>query len=149
MTTYSPEEKQCVAFVRWCRTHSIECYHIRNELKPQSKKVTKQQILAIAKKDKAIGVRRGIFDYELHVPIFDCDDNIVASFEVKIEMKRKKEDGKKGVESKYQKEYGKILDRSGIMHATCNGCEEAIDAVCGFAKEISEKTYEYLTKEEF
>lgn len=74
---------------------------------------------------KKMGQSRGVWDYELYIPIRGIDNTIDCYQQVKIEMKRRKG----GTVSDEQKEWGKIYELAGIPCKICKGADEAIKFV--------------------
>lgn len=71
---------------------------------------------------KRIGQSRGVFDYDVYVPIKGITGEVDCYELVKIEMKRKKG----GTVSAEQKQWAKIYDMAGITNKVCKGADEAI-----------------------
>ena len=121
------EYEECKIFVQWLRLNNIPHSHCANE----SQSGGKNAIIRGAKL-KAIGQSKGVFDYDIYIPVKGIDDEIYAYQMLAIEMKKKKG----STTSKAQKEWLKVLEMAGIPSRVCKGCEEAIKFVEEIKKEI-------------
>jgi hypothetical protein len=81
-----------------------------------------------------MGQKRGVWDYELFVPIYDVDGEIGTYQELRIEMKRQRGGG--STTSTEQRKWGKIYERAGIPTKVCYGADEAIAFVKEYAQRI-------------
>lgn len=126
------EDDECILFTRWLRNNhpEIKFTHIPNESRSSSKNAVIR-----AKKLRDMGVERGVWDYELFIPVYDVDGEIGDYQQLKIEMKRQRGGG--SVVSPEQLEWAKVYDTAGIPHRVCYGAQEAIVFVT-----------EYIYKEE-
>lgn len=114
------EYEECVAFVEWLNLNHIPHAHYANESQSGSKNA-----MIRGAKLKRIGQSRGVFDYDIFVPIKGITGEIDCYELIKIEMKRKKG----GSVSKEQKEWQKIYEMAGIPCKVCKGADEAIEFV--------------------
>lgn len=114
------EYEECVAFVDWLRLNHIPHAHYGNE----SQSGTKNAMIRGAKL-KRIGQSRGVFDYDVYVPIKGITGEVDCYELIKIEMKRQRG----GTVSEYQKKWQKIYDQAGIPSRICKGADEAIKFV--------------------
>ena len=112
------EDEECITFVQWLNLKDIPHAHIANE----SRSNNRNAIIRGAKL-KRMGQSRGVWDYEIFLPIKNPGGAIERYQLVKIEMKRVK-NGKVLAE---QKEWGKIYEMAGIPCKVCYGAGDAID----------------------
>lgn len=117
------EYEECVAFVDWLRLNNIPHSHCANESQSGSKSA-----MIRGAKLKKIGQSRGVFDYDIYVPIKGITGAVDCYELIKIEMKRVKG----GTVSAEQKQWQKIYELAGIPCRICKGASEAIK----FVKEI-------------
>lgn len=117
---YPTEYEECVAFVDWLRLNNIPHAHISNE----SQSGTKNAMIRGAKL-KRIGQSRGVFDYDIFVPIKGITGEVDCYQQLKIEMKRIKG----GTISPEQKIWLKIYELAGIPSKICKGADDAISFV--------------------
>lgn len=75
-----------------------------------------------------MGTNRGVWDYEVFIPIRGVFGKIDCYQQVKIEMKRRKG----GTVSPEQKEWGKIYEMADIPCKVCKGADEAVEFVQSF-----------------
>ena len=115
------EDDECILFTRWLRNNhpEIKFTHIPNESRSHSKNA-----IIRAKKLKAMGVERGVWDYELFIPVYDVDGEIGDYQQLKIEMKRQRGGG--STTSPEQRAWGKIYKAAGIPCRVCYGAQDAI-----------------------
>ena len=115
------EDDECILFARWLRTNhpEIEFTHIPNESRSSSKNAVVR-----AAKLKKMGVDRGVWDYELFIPVYDIDGEIADYQECRIEMKRQKGGG--STVSPEQKRWQRIYATAGIPNRVCYGASDAI-----------------------
>ena len=71
---------------------------------------------------KRMGQSKGVWDYEIFVPIRGITGRVDCYEQVKIEMKRVRG----GSVSPEQKAWGKIYELAGIRCKVCRGADEAI-----------------------
>ena len=71
-----------------------------------------------------MGVERGVWDYELFIPVYDVDGEIGDYQQLKIEMKRQRGGG--STTSPEQRAWGKIYKAAGIPCRVCYGAQDAI-----------------------
>lgn len=116
------EDEEQVAVLEYCDIYRMPYFHVNNELWTSS-----WSQLAKAKK---LGVKKGVPDIFVYVPIGRYHDDTTAYQQVTIEMKRKKGSST----SAEQKEWGRILEAANIPHAVCKGAQPAINFL-RFAKE--------------
>ena len=114
------EYEECKTFVQWLRLNNIPHSHCANESQSSSKNA-----MIRGAKLKAIGQSRGVFDYDVYVPIKGITGKVDCYELVKIEMKRVKG----GTVSPEQKSWQKIYEMAGIQCKICKGAEEAINFV--------------------
>lgn len=112
------EEDEQKAFVQWCNLRGFKVHHSGNEIGGSTSAMKARAI-----KMKKMGTSKGFPDLLVFIPIHGIDDEIDAYQPLAIEMKRQKG----STTSKEQKEWGKIMEFSGIPFAICKGCEEAIN----------------------
>ena len=114
------EDDECIRFSNWLALNKIPHCHIANESRSGSRSA-----MIRGAKLKRMGQSRGVWDYEVYVPIKGITGTVDCYELVKIEMKRKKG----GVVSPEQKVWGKIYEKAGITCKICKGADEAIDFV--------------------
>lgn len=120
ITTIPIEDDECIDFADWLRDNNIPHAHIANE----SRSSSKNAIIRGAKLKK-MGQSKGVWDYEIYIPIKGITGAVDCYQQVKIEMKRKKG----STVSPEQKEWGKIYELAGIPCKICKGADEAIEFV--------------------
>ena len=113
------EDDECVFFAAWLRSQGIPFAHIANESRSSSRNA-----MIRGAKLKRMGQSRGVWDYEIYLPVKDCDGDIGAYELIKLEMKRRKRS--LSTVSPEQKQWGKIYEMAGIRTAICYGADEAI-----------------------
>ena len=119
------EDDECIVFSQWLKLKNIPHAHIANESRSSSRSA-----MIRGAKLKRMGQSRGVWDYEVWIPIKSLVDGEIDDYQlIKIEMKRKKG----GVVSKEQKEWQKIYEMAGVPCKVCHGADEAIDFVKSFA----------------
>lgn len=125
------EDVECFDFVDWLNKYApdIEYAHVANE----SRSSKKDAVIRGAKL-RRMGQKRGVWDYELFVPIYDVDGEIGTYQELRIEMKRQRGGG--STTSTEQRKWGKIYERAGIPTKVCYGADEAIAFVKEYAQRI-------------
>lgn len=124
MTEYVPlEDDECIRFANWLRVNNIPHAHIANESRSGSRSA-----MIRGAKLKRMGQSRGVWDYEIFVPVYGVGKTVDDYQLLKIEMKRKKG----GTLSPEQIEWGQIYKTAGIPHKVCKGAEEAIEFVQSF-----------------
>lgn len=119
------EDDECIAFSRWLNENAIPHAHIANESRSSS-----QNAMIRGAKLKRMGQSRGVWDYEVYVPIKGIDGTVDCYELLKIEMKRRKG----GTLSVEQKQWGKIYELAGINCKVCKGADEAIKYVSKFIR---------------
>lgn len=120
-TTRVPlEEYECIKFSQWLTINKIPHTHIANE----SRSGTRSAMIRNAKL-KRMGQSRGVWDYEIYVPIKGITGAVDSYELVKIEMKRIKG----GTVSAEQKQWQKIYEKAGIYNKICYGANDAIDYI--------------------
>lgn len=117
------EDDECIAFSQWLTVNNIPHAHIANESRSSSKNA-----MIRGAKLKRMGQARGVWDYEVFVPIKGIDGHIDCYEMLKIEMKRRKG----GTVSIEQKIWGDIYEKAGIQCKVCKGSDEAIAFVKRF-----------------
>lgn len=121
MVDYPLEDDECIAFSQWLKLQHIPHAHIANESRSSSRSA-----MIRGAKLKKMGQSRGVWDYEVWVPVPSLIDGEIDDYQLlKIEMKRKKG----GTISPEQKEWQKIYEMAGVPCKVCHGAEEAIDFV--------------------
>ena len=123
------EEEEQKAFVEYCRIKGYKVHHCANEVGGSTRALKMRAIKA-----KKMGTSKGFPDLLIFVPVYGCEDEVDAYQPLAIEMKRRKG----GTVSKEQKDWGTILECSGIPFRVCKGCDEAIQ----FVKEVVDCEYE-------
>jgi len=112
------EDQECEVFASWLKLNNIPHAHIANESRSSSRNA-----MIRGAKLKRMGQSRGVWDYEIWLPIKNLVDGEIDDYQLlKIEMKRKKG----GTVSPEQKAWGKIYEIAGIPCKVCKGAEEAI-----------------------
>ena len=125
-TNFNPlEDDECIAFSNWLKLNNIPHAHIPNE----SRSSSKSAIIRGAKLKK-MGQSRGVWDYEVYVPIKGITGDVDCYELLKIEMKRRQG----GVVSAEQKQWGKIYELAGLPCKICKGADEAIKFVSKYLK---------------
>ena len=119
------EDDECIAFSDWLKANNIPHAHIANESRSSSKSA-----MIRGAKLKRMGQSRGVWDYEVFIPIKGVSGRVDCYEQVKIEMKRRKG----GTVSPEQKTWGKIYELSGINCKICKGADEAIAFVNKYLK---------------
>lgn len=123
------EEDEQMAFVNWCQAKKYKVHHCANEVGGGSWALKSRAIKA-----KRMGTSKGFPDLLVFIPVENIDGEVDSWQMIAIEMKRRKG----GVVSKEQKEWGEILQASGVPFKICYGCEQAIN----FIQEVVGKIYE-------
>ena len=126
------EDDECITFSRWLDLHKIPHAHIANESRSSSKNA-----MIRGAKLKRMGQSRGVWDYEVFVPIRGVTDEVDSYQQLKIEMKRQKG----GTVSAEQKQWGAIYEMAGIPCKVCRGADEAISFVKSWYNEIDEVVF--------
>lgn len=116
------EDFEDIQFHRWLKKNEIPHTHIPNESRSSSKNA-----IIRAKKLKEMGVSRGVWDFEVYVPVYDIDGDLAEYQLLKIEMKRRRGGG--STTSKEQRDWGKKYQLAGIPCKVCYGADEAIEFV--------------------
>lgn len=119
------EDDECIKFSSWMKLNGIPHCHIANESRSSSRSA-----MIRGAKLKRMGQSRGVWDYEVYIPIKGITGRVDCYELCKIEMKRKKG----GVVSPEQKEWGKIYEKAGIDCKVCRGADEAIAFVKSMLK---------------
>lgn len=121
------EDDECFAFHQWLELKHIPHAHVANESRSSGRNAAIR-----GAKIKRMGQARGVYDYEIFLPVKGITGTIDCYQEVRVEMKRQKG----GTVSPEQKEWQKIYDKAGIPNAVCKGAEEAIKYIEGLMKGI-------------
>lgn len=122
------EDEEAYDFADWLEGQGdIAFTHIANEVGSQS-----QSAKIRAFKARRMGQRPGVWDYELFIPVYNCDGEIDVYQEARVELKRVKG----GTVSEKQKEWGAIYEKANIPHKVCKGAREAIKFVQDLRLEI-------------
>lgn len=119
------EDDECITFSNWLKLNNIPHAHIANESRSSS-----QSAIIRGAKLKKMGQSKGVWDYEVYVPIKGITGEVDCYELLKIEMKRRKG----GVVSVEQKQWGKIYELAGIPCKICKGADEAIAFVNNYLK---------------
>jgi len=119
------EDDECIAFSDWLKMNNIPHAHIANESRSGSRNA-----MIRGAKLKRMGQSRGVWDYEVYVPIKGIDGRVDCYELLKIEMKRRHS----GTVSEEQKIWGNIYELTGINCKICRGADEAIKYVSRFLK---------------
>ena len=114
------EDDECIKFSQWLSYNKIPHCHIANESRSGSRNA-----MIRGAKLKRMGQSRGVWDYEVYLPIKGVTGTIDCYELVKIEMKRIKG----GTVSTEQKIWGRIYEKAGITCKICKGADEAIDFI--------------------
>ena len=125
------EDVECFNFVDWLNKYApdVKYAHVANESRS-----SKKDAAIRGRKLQRMGQKRGVWDYELFIPIYDVDGEIGTYQELRIEMKRQRGGG--STVSKEQKDWKKVYESAGIPTAICYGADEAIKFVKQFAQRI-------------
>lgn len=126
------EDDECIAFSDWLKANNIPHCKIANESRSSSKNA-----MIRGAKLKRMGQSRGVWDYEVYIPIKGVTGRIDCYEQVKIEMKRRKG----GTVSAEQKTWGKIYELAGINCKICKGADEAIAFVNKYLKKDDFELY--------
>lgn len=126
------EDVECEIFHQWLEERGIPHTHIPNESRSG-----KRDAAIRARKLQKMGVKRGVWDYEVYVPVYDCDKNLAEYQLIKIEMKRQRGGG--STVSPEQKDWGVVYNLAGIPNKICYGADEAIAFVKEYYKEENEE----------
>lgn len=114
------EDVECIRFSQWLTINKIPHCHIANESRLGSRSA-----MIRGAKLKRMGQSKGVWDYEIYIPIKGIT-GVVDCYEiVKVEMKRIKG----GVVSPEQKKWQQIYEKAGIECKICKGAKEAIDYI--------------------
>lgn len=120
------EDEECIVFADWLRANKIPAAHIANESRSSSKNA-----MIRGAKLKKMGQSRGVWDYEVFVPIRGITGAVDCYQQLKIEMKKRKG----GTVSPEQKEWKKVYELAGIPCKVCKGADEAIAFVNEYFKQ--------------
>lgn len=115
-----------MVFADWLRANKIPAAHIANESRSSSKNA-----MIRGAKLKKMGQSRGVWDYEVFVPIRGITGAVDCYQQLKIEMKKRKG----GTVSPEQKEWKKVYELAGIPCKVCKGADEAIAFVDEYFKQ--------------
>lgn len=121
------EDDECIVFSTWLKLNNIPHCHIANE----SRSGNRNAMIRGAKLKK-MGQSKGVWDYEVYIPIKGVSGEVDCYELVKIEMKRKKG----GSVSAEQKSWGEIYKLAGIEHKICKGADEAIAFVESYLQRV-------------
>lgn len=125
------EDVECFDFVAWLDKYApdVKYAHVANESRS-----SKKDAAIRGRKLQRMGQKRGVWDYELFIPVYDVDGEIGDYQEIRIEMKRKRGGG--STVSQEQKDWGKIYETAGIPTRICYGADEAIEFVREYAQKL-------------
>lgn len=130
-TTVPIEDKECIDFVDWLDKYApdIKYAHIANESRSSDKNAAIR-----GSKLRRMGQKRGVWDYELFIPIYDVDGELGIYQEIRIEMKRRRGGG--STTTKEQKEWGEVYKCAGIPCRVCFGADQAIEFVKQYCQKL-------------
>lgn len=114
------EDDECKIFHKWLSIEGIPHCHVANESRSSAKNA-----MIRGAKLKSMGQAKGVWDYEIFLPIAGITGYTDAYQEIRIEMKRQKG----GTVSQEQKDWQKIYEKAGIPCKVCKGADEAIKFV--------------------
>lgn len=114
------EDDECIAFSQWLTLKGIPHAHIANESRSSSRNA-----MIRGAKLKRMGQSRGVWDYEIYIPVKGVTGAVDSYEPVKIEMKRVK-NGRISLE---QKKWGEIYNKAGLRCKVCKGAKDAIKYV--------------------
>lgn len=114
------EDDECIKFSQWLSINNIPHCHIANESRSGSRSA-----MIRGAKLKRMGQSRGVWDYEIYIPIKNAFGEVDCYEIAKVEMKRQHG----GVVSQEQKQWQTIYEKAGIDCKICHGADEAIDFV--------------------
>lgn len=120
------EDEEAYVFHNYLEMKNIPHTHIANEGGYGNK-----QAMVRGMKAKRMGQSKGVWDYEIFIPIKGITGTVDTYQEVRVELKRQKG----GVVSSEQKSWGRIYEKAGIPCRICKGANEAIK----FIEEIKEE----------
>ena len=125
------EDVECFDFVDWLNKFAPDVVyaHVANESRS-----SKKDAAIRGRKLQRMGQKRGVWDYELFVPIYDVDGEIGTYQELRIEMKRQRGGG--STVSKEQKDWKQVSEAAGSPTASCYGADDAIQFVQQTAQRI-------------
>lgn len=125
------EDIECFDFVDWLDKYApdVKYAHVANESRS-----SKKDAAIRGRKLQRMGQKRGVWDYELFIPIYDIDGEIGEYQEIRVEMKRQRGGG--STTSKEQKDWQKIYESAGIPNKICFGADEAIAFVKQYCQKI-------------
>ena len=114
------EDAECIKFSQWLTLNKIPHCHVANESRSGSRSA-----MIRGAKLKKMGQSKGVWDYEIYIPIKGITGTIDCYEICKVEMKRQKG----GVVSPEQKAWQKIYEKAGIECKICKGADDAIDYI--------------------
>ena len=114
---YPTEDEEAYIFHNYLELKKIPHTHIANEGGYGNK-----QAMVRGVKAKRMGQSKGVWDYEIFIPIKGITGTVDSYQEIRIELKRQKG----GQVSSEQREWGKIYEKAGIPCRICKGAGEAI-----------------------
>lgn len=114
------EDYECIKFSNWLSINKIPHCHIANESRSGSRSA-----MIRGAKLKKMGQSKGVWDYEVYIPVKGTTGTVDCYELAKVEMKRQKG----GVASPEQKIWGKIYEKTGLYCKICKGADEAIDFI--------------------
>ena len=125
------EDVECFDFVDWLNKFApdVKYAHVANESRS-----SKKDAAIRGRKLQRMGQKRGVWDYELFIPIYDVDGEIGEYQEIRIEMKRQRGGG--STTSKEQKDWQKIYESAGLPCKICFGADEAIAFVKQYVQRL-------------
>lgn len=121
------EDEEAVALADYLRASKIPFCHVANE----SRGNTRNAMIRGAKL-KRMGQSRGVWDYEVFLPVRGVTRTVDAYQEIRIELKRQKG----GTVSPEQKNWGRIYEKAGIPCRVCKGAGKAIEFINEVKKEM-------------
>lgn len=127
--TYPLEEDEARLLAKYLRLRGFPFTHIANE----SNGGTRNAMIRGAKM-KALGVSRGVYDYEVFIPRKGATRDLDDYLEIRIELKRQRG----GTVSEEQKAWGEVYTKAHIPNRVCRGAQEAIKFIeeCAHASNL-------------
>ena len=122
------EAQEQEGFTDWLAWRHFPFFHVPNETGGRDASLTIR-----AAKMKRAGVKRGVPDLFVFIPVKGATGEVDSYQPLAIEMKR----AKGGKVSPEQEQWGAILQCAGIPWRVCHGCGEAMDFVRELEDQIS------------
>ena len=121
------EDEEAYLLHQYLELRKIPHTHIANEGGYGNK-----QAMVRGVKAKRMGQSKGVWDYEIFLPVKGVTKTVDAYQEARIELKRKKG----GTVSQEQREWGRIYEKAGIPCFIAKGAGAAIDWIEKLQKEM-------------